>query len=52
MKTPSIGQLILARHLLTTGDVHAGAAEPKRRPLFFHLGEIAVVLTFVYFLFM
>lgn len=51
MKTPSIGQLILARHLLTTG-MSMRRRKTKTPPLFFHLGETAVVLTFVYFLFM
>lgn len=51
MKTPSIGQLLLARHLLTTG-ITARRRKAKTPPIFFHLGETAVVLTFVFFLFM
>jgi hypothetical protein len=51
MKTPSIGQLILARRLLTTG-VTARRRSAKTPPIYFQLGETAVVLTFVFFLFM
>ncbi|MEQ1864076.1 MAG: hypothetical protein ABL996_05425 [Micropepsaceae bacterium] len=51
MKTPSIGQLILARHLLTTG-LSFRRRKTKTPPALLHLGEMAVVLTFVYFLFM
>ena len=51
MQTPSIGQYLLAYRLLTTG-VSNRRRRTKTPPLFFHLGETAVVLTFVYFLFM
>lgn len=51
MQTPSIGQLLLARRLLTTG-ITARRRSAKTPPIFFQLGETAVVLTFVFFLFM
>jgi hypothetical protein len=51
MKTPSIGQLILARNLLTTG-MSFRRRTAKTPPVFYRVGELAIVLTFVYFLFM
>ena len=51
MKTPSIGQMILARRLLTTG-ITARRRKVTTPPVYFQLGETAVVLTFVFFMFM
>jgi hypothetical protein len=51
METPSIGQLRFARQLLGT-EMTARRRRTTTPPMFYRIGETAVVLTFVFFLFM
>ena len=51
MQTPSFGQLHFARQLLAT-EMTVRRRRAKTPPIFYQLGETAVVLTFVFFLFM
>jgi hypothetical protein len=52
MESPSLGQLHLARQLLRTEMTAPRRRKPATPPIFYRIGETAVVLTFVFFMFM